>query len=123
MKKSENLDICCEIHRETVREIERTFPQEKTLLCLSDFFKLFGDCTRMKILYSLIKDELCVCDIAALLKMSVSAISHQLKVLRDANLVKTRHEGKSIFYSLTDEHVSQIIEFGMEHIFELRKAD
>lgn len=118
MKESENLDICCEIHRENVKKIKKTFPQEQTMFCLSDFFKLFGDNTRIKILYSLLKNELCVCDIAALLKMTVSAISHQLKLLREANLVKTRREGKSIFYSLADEHVSKIIEFGMEHIFE-----
>ncbi|MCI6186552.1 MAG: metalloregulator ArsR/SmtB family transcription factor [Spirochaetia bacterium] len=118
MRKSEYLDICCEIHKETVHEIEKVFPQEQTMFCLSDFFKLFGDNTRIKILYSLLKNELCVCDIAALLKMTISAISHQLKLLREANLVKTRREGKSIFYSLADEHVSKIIEFGMEHIFE-----
>ena len=123
MKKSENLDICCEIHRETVHEIGKTFPQEQTMFSLSDFFKLFGDNTRIKILYSLLKNELCVCDIAALLKMTVSAISHQLKLLREANIVKTRRDGKAIFYSLADEHVSKIIEFGMEHIFEKVEAE
>lgn len=121
MKESENLDICCEIHRANVKKIKKTFPQEQTMFCLSDFFKLLGDNTRIKILYSLLKNELCVCDIASLLKMTVSAISHQLKLLREANLVKTRREGKSIFYSLADEHVSKIIEFGMEHLFEKNK--
>lgn len=118
MKKTENVIECCEIHKEVVSKIEDSFPEDNVMCCLSDFFKLLGDNTRIKILYSLLNNELCVCDIAFALKMTISAISHQLKLLREANLVKTRREGKSIFYSLADEHVIKIIEFGMDHIGE-----
>lgn len=118
MKKTENISQCCEIHKEVVLKLGETFPNDEILIQLSDFFKLFGDNTRIKILFSLLNSELCVCDIAAALKMTVSAISHQLKLLRKANLVKTRRDGKSIFYSLADEHVNKIIYFGYEHIQE-----
>lgn len=91
---------------------------EELLFELADFYKIFGDTTRIKILYAIDKEDLCVCDIATSLNMTVSAVSHQLKILRDSNLVKTRREGKSIFYSLTDEHVRQIIDCGVEHILE-----
>ena len=90
-------------------------------LSVADFFKIFGDSTRFKILYALDKEKLCVCDISALLKMSTSAVSHQLRVLRDSNLVKTERDGKIIYYSLADEHVKQIIECGMDHILEKGK--
>ncbi|MBQ6568773.1 MAG: helix-turn-helix transcriptional regulator [Clostridia bacterium] len=88
---------------------------------IADLFKVFGDSTRVKILWALDESELCVCDIAAALGMTKSAVSHQLRFLRDADLVKNRREGKSIFYSLADDHVKQIFEMAVEHIYEERK--
>ena len=108
------------IHEDIVKKVKSTFPKDEMIFDLADFYKIFGDTTRVKILYALDKSELCVCDISSLLEMTISAVSHQLKILRDSNLVKTRREGKVIFYSLTDEHVKEIIECGMEHISELK---
>lgn len=108
------------IHEDIVKKVKSTFPKDEMIFDLADFYKIFGDTTRVKILYALDKSELCVCDISSLLGMTISAVSHQLKILRDSNLVKTRREGKVIFYSLTDEHVKEIIECGMEHISELK---
>ena len=117
-----NEEICdCEIiHNDVVKAVRETLPKDEVICDLADFFKIFGDTTRVKILYALDKSELCVCDISALLEMTVSAVSHQLKILRDSNLVKTRREGKIVYYSLADEHVQEIIECGMEHISELK---
>lgn len=120
MKK--DIEICEGevIHEDIVKKVKSTFPKDEMIFDLADFYKIFGDTTRVKILYALDKSELCVCDISTLLGMTISAVSHQLKILRDSNLVKTRREGKVIFYSLTDEHVKEIIECGMEHISELK---
>ncbi len=85
---------------------------------MAAFYKIFGDPTRVRILCALDKSELCVCDLSALLEMNVSAVSHQLKLLRESDLVKTRRDGKEVYYSLSDEHVQKIIECGMEHILE-----
>lgn len=93
-------------------------PTDDELIDLSELFKIFGDSTRIKILYSLLVSEMCVCDIATLLGMSQSAISHQLRLLKQAGLVKYRRDGKTIFYSLADDHVSTIINQGMEHVQE-----
>jgi ArsR family transcriptional regulator len=93
-------------------------PEEDELYDLSDFFKVLGDSTRAKIIWALDESEMCVCDIAVLLNMTKSAISHQLKALKAANLVKYRKEGKVVFYSLTDDHVKEIFEKGLEHIRE-----
>jgi ArsR family transcriptional regulator len=93
-------------------------PDDETLFDLAELFKIFSDSTRIKILYSLLVSEMCVCDIATLLNMSQSAISHQLRILKQSGLVKYRRDGKTIFYSLTDSHVSTIINQGMEHIQE-----
>ena len=93
-------------------------PQEDTLFDLAELFKVFGDSTRIRILYTLFESEMCVCDIATLLEMSQSAISHQLRVLKNSKLVKFRKEGKSCFYSLSDDHISSILSLGMEHIEE-----
>ena len=109
------------IHEERVNTVKKSFLADEILFELSDFYKIFGDTTRVRILYALDKSELCVCDISAVLGMSVSAVSHQLKTLREANLVKARREGKVIFYNLSDEHVKQILEFGLEHIMETKK--
>lgn len=101
-----------------VRNVMDRMPDEETLYDLAELFKVFGDSTRVKILCVLFEAEMCVCDIAELLSMSQSAISHQLRVLKQSKLVKNRREGKTIFYSLADEHVRAIFNQGMEHIME-----
>lgn len=109
---------CCRDHQMDVLQVEKLMPDEDVLFDLADFFKLFGDSTRVKILFALSKSELCVGDIAELLSISQSAISHQLKVLKQSKLVKNRRDGKSILYSLTDDHVTSILQQGLEHIME-----
>jgi len=113
----ENCD-CQFIHEETVEKVKKLFPEEVLLLDLADLFKMFADSTRIKIITALLNAELCVCDIAALLGMTKSAISHQLRLLRQTKLVKNRREGKIIYYSLDDEHVHNIIAQGLLHIKE-----
>jgi ArsR family transcriptional regulator len=93
-------------------------PDEESLYDLAELFKVFGDTTRIRILYALFESELCVCDIAEVLNMTQSAISHQLRVLKQARLVRNRREGKQIYYSLADDHVRTIIGQGMDHIEE-----
>ena len=105
-------------HEELVEQVRGRMPAEETLIDLAELYKMFGDSTRVKILYVLFDAELCVCDIAALLSMTVSAISHQLRILRAAKLVDFRREGKTVFYSLADDHVRTILGMGMEHILE-----
>ncbi len=106
------------VHEETVKKVKESIPEEETLFILADFFKIFGDTTRIRILSALFAAEMCVCDLSAILNLSQSATSHQLKVLRQANLVKFRRDGKSVFYSLKDGHVKQIINTGLAHIKE-----
>lgn len=106
------------VHEDIVARVKESMPQDKKLFSLAELFKLFSDPTRIKILYLLKIDEMCVCDIANLLGMTDSAISHQLKLLKQASLVKFRREGKAVFYSLADNHVTTIINNGMEHIEE-----
>ena len=106
------------VHGEVVEEVRRHLPDEVTLYDLTELFRILGDSTRMRILYALFEAELCVCDIAAVLNASQSAISHQLRVLKQAGLVRNRREGKTVFYFLTDDHVRTIIGQGMEHINE-----
>ncbi|MDF2485169.1 MAG: transcriptional regulator, ArsR family [Herbinix sp.] len=120
MNQDNKFAICdCDvIHPEVVDKVRQSMPQEETLYDLADFFKLFGDSTRIKILWALERSEMCVCDLAVLLNMTKSAISHQLKTLRQDKLVKYRKEGKSTYYSLEDEHVKNILEIGLEHIGE-----
>lgn len=105
-------------HDETLKDLKAKMPEEKLLYDLGDLFKVFGDTTRIRILYSLFETELCVCAIAELLDMTQSAISHQLKVLKNANLVSSRREGKTIYYFLADDHVRSIIGQGYEHLTE-----
>lgn len=97
---------------------KRRLPKDETLFTLADLFKIFGDTTRIKILFSLFEEELCVREITELLGMTQSAVSHQLKVLKDAKLISNRREGKTIIYFLADDHVRSIIEKGFEHITE-----
>ena len=102
----------------TQKEIEETMPPEEEMQDLAEFFKVFGDPTRLKILYILKCSEMCVLDIAKLLSMTQSAISHQLRVLKQMDLVKNRREGKTIFYSLADSHIVTILSQGLDHIEE-----
>lgn len=119
-RKIAELDRCdCNvIHDDIVERVKQKMPQEEKLYDLAELFKVFGDSTRTKILWALDEEEMCVCDIAYLLNMTQSAISHQLRVLKQAKLVKNRREGKIVFYSLDDEHIRQILETGLIHIME-----
>ncbi len=108
----------CEIHREAVEHARDFMPNQEDVVQLADFFKLFGDPTRVKILLALDAGELCVCDISETLGMSMSAVSHQLRMLRDAQLVRSRREGRSVIYSLCDDHVKVVLETALEHIGE-----
>ncbi|MBO5917681.1 MAG: helix-turn-helix transcriptional regulator [Oscillospiraceae bacterium] len=110
--------VCVETHPDAIRRANETLPEDEALNDLAELFKLFGDTTRIKILYALLDAELCVCDIAQLLGLTQSAISHQLRLLKAGKLVKFRREGKSVFYSLADGHVRSILGQGMEHMGE-----
>ena len=112
---------CCDFihaHEDVVERVRRELPGEDTLYDLTELFRIFADSTRIRILYVLFASEMCVCDIAALLGMTQSAISHQLRALKNARLVKARREGKTVFYALDDDHVRAIIGQGLEHIAE-----
>ncbi|MDD3036107.1 MAG: metalloregulator ArsR/SmtB family transcription factor [Candidatus Saccharimonadaceae bacterium] len=118
MKKDDMLCDCGVIHANIVDAVKIKMPDEEELYDLSDFFKILGDSTRAKIIWALDESEMCVCDLAVLLSMTKSAISHQLSSLKQANLVKNRREGKVVFYSLADDHIKDIFEKGLEHIRE-----
>ena len=107
-----------EVHEELLKIVNEKMPEEEELYDLAELFKVFGDSTRIRILFVLFEAEVCVCDLAELLHMTQSAVSHQLKILKQNKLVKSRREGKSIFYSLADSHVRTIIAQGLEHIEE-----
>ena len=108
-------------HEAILRKVRQELPTDELLCDLADLFKLFGDTTRVKILFALLETEMCVCAIAELLGMTQSAISHQLRVLKDANLVGNRREGKTIYYFLADEHVHSIVAQGFDHLIEDQK--
>lgn len=114
---------CDIIHENVIARVKQKMPQEEKLYDLAELFKVFGDTTRVKIISALFEAEMCVCDIAELLNMTPSSISHQLRVLRQARLVKHRKEGKVVFYSLDDEHIKGIFNQGLEHILETRGYD
>ena len=112
---------CCEhnhVHDQVVEEVRRHIPNEDVLYDLTELFRIFGDSTRVRILYALFEAEMCVCDIAELLGMTQSAISHQLRALKNVRLVRARREGKTVYYSLADSHVRAIIDQGLEHVLE-----
>ncbi len=112
---------CCDFihaHEDIVEKVRGTMPGEDTLYDLTELFRIFADSTRVRILYVLEESEMCVCDLAALLGMTQSAISHQLRALKNARLVKARRDGKTVFYSLADQHVKTILDQGLEHIRE-----
>ena len=112
---------CCdekEVHEDKVRFVHENMPSEDDLYDLAELFKAFGDSTRIRILFALFEAEICVCDLAESLNMTQSAVSHQLRILKNAKLIKSRREGKQIIYSLSDDHVKTIIDQGLEHIEE-----
>lgn len=109
---------CESIHSDSIEQVQALMLKDEVFWELSNFFKVFGDSTRVRILWALNSNELCVCDIAVLLNMTKSAISHQLGILREEKLVKIRREGKVVYYSLADSHVKEIIEKAVEHINE-----
>ncbi|NLX70549.1 MAG: helix-turn-helix transcriptional regulator [Clostridiales bacterium] len=116
----ENIDVCTDdiVHEQTLQHVRTNMLNDQIVNELAEFFRLFGDATRLRILYALSLSEMCVCDISEFLDMSQSAVSHQLKVLRQSRLVKYRREGRNVFYSLDDEHIQQIIAIGLKHINE-----
>jgi ArsR family transcriptional regulator len=120
MEKRINTDSCnCTIiHEDVVNRVRANIPEEERLYDLADLFKVLGDSTRVRILSALFQAEMCVCDISALLNMNQSAISHQLRTLKQARLVKNRRDGKVVYYSLEDEHVKSIFDQGLIHINE-----
>ncbi len=120
MINDRELDCCdtSEVHEELLKIVRDTLPPEEELYDLAELFKVFGDSTRIRILFVLFEAEVCVCDLAAALNMTVSAVSHQLKILKQNKLIKSRREGRSVFYSLADDHVRTIVSQGMEHLEE-----
>ena len=106
------------IHRNIIRTVKQALPDPIHLYDLADLFKLFGDSTRLGIIWALSESEMCVCDLCALLKMKQPAVSHQLKNLKQARIVKSRRDGKVIYYSLDDDHIRKLLNLGMEHILE-----
>ena len=121
IREDEKIAPHCEfihVHDKVVKQVMDVMPEGEELQNLAEFFRIFGDSTRIRILYALSQSELCVCDIASLLGMGQSAISHQLRILKQSRLVKNRREGKSMFYSLADDHVRTMIAQGREHILE-----
>lgn len=116
---------CCdsvEIHRDLLEIVDQKMPEEEVLYDLAELFKIFGDSTRIRILFVLFEAEVCVCDLAETLHMTQSAVSHQLRILKQNKLVRSRREGKSVFYSLADGHVRAIIDQGLEHVEEDEKG-
>lgn len=120
MTETENI-LCCEYlhaHDDIVKKVNSSMPDDEELCDLAELFRVFGDSTRIRILYVLSEAEMCVCDVATLLGMTQSAISHQLRILKQSKLIKYRREGKTVFYSLADSHVKTIMAQGMDHITE-----
>ena len=120
MLDKNGIERCDYIHAHPgiIEAAQAAMPDEELLYDLAELYKVFGDSTRIKILYALLRSELCVCDIADLLGLTQSAISHQLRALKNARLVSSRREGKTVFYALADDHVKTIIDQGLEHVSE-----
>lgn len=118
--KTERLPACehTHLHSDIIEKVQSNMPSTDDLYDLAELFKIFGDSTRIRILYALFESEMCVCDLAESLSMTMSAISHQLRVLKQADLVRFRRDGKTVYYSLADSHVKSILGQGMEHILE-----
>ncbi len=109
---------CTVIHEEVIETVRESMPADELIIKLADTYKVFSDATRLRILFALGEEEMCVCDIATLLGMTMSAVSHQLRILKQTNLVKNRRDGKTVYYSIADSHVETILSNGMEHILE-----
>ncbi len=118
MGKRELVCDCEVIHEDIVNKVKKNMLNEEVLLMMADFYKAFSDSTRVKIIDAIYENELCVCDISVLLNMTKSAVSHQLKYLREMNLIKARKTGKEVYYSLADKHVKEVFEISKEHILE-----
>ncbi len=118
MNNNEDSDdcLCSEVNKDCINCVRDNMLDQEKFMKLSDLFKVLGDLTRIKIIYALFKKELCVCHIAEVLEMSQSSISHQLRILKDARLVKFRKEGKIVYYSLDDEHINKLFNAGLEHV-------
>lgn len=117
----EDIAPCCQetqVHVEALEKVRSLLPPDEELYDLAELFKIFGDSTRLKILYALLEGELCVCDLAGLMAVSQSAVSHQLRILKQLHLIKYRREGKNLWYSLADDHVRTILRMGLEHVLE-----
>ena len=122
MIKKEDMCDCNIIHHESVEYTLKKMLDDDTIFDVADFFKILGDSTRIKILFAIDNNRLCVCDIANILKMSKSSISHQLKTLRDYNIVRAERDGKEVFYELNDDHVKEVFEIALEHINHKRRG-
>ena len=120
MASGKYAEVCEEVctHPEILDRVKPEMPDEERLYDLAELFKVFGDTTRIRILYVLFESEMCVCDIARLLSMTQSAISHQLRLLKESKLVKNRRDGKTVYYSLADDHIRTVLNQGMDHILE-----
>ncbi len=123
MGKKEVICDCDIIHLELVNKAKKSILEEDKLLLIADFYKALSDSTRIKIVNLLSTNELCVCDIAVILNMTKSAVSHQLKNLREMNLIKSRKQGKEVWYSLADDHVLEVFKVSLEHILEDKNND
>ncbi|MDD5660043.1 MAG: metalloregulator ArsR/SmtB family transcription factor [Actinomycetota bacterium] len=121
MNKNDDFESCsCTmIHEDVVKKVKKTISDEDKFYELAELFKVLGDLTRVKIIKALLESEMCVCDISALFGMNQSAISHQLRILKQARLVKFRREGKVVYYSLDDDHVRQLVDCGIMHVREI----
>lgn len=117
-KRRNNMDKSTIVNQNVVDQVTKSLPDEEILYDVAELFKVFGDSTRIKIICALFESEMCVYDLAAALQMTQSAISHQLRILKTANLVKFRRDGKMMYYSLDDEHVQQIFDAGYKHVIE-----
>ncbi len=117
-------EMCQEshVHGSLVEQVQAQMPDDDTLVDVAEIFKVFGDVTRTKILSALFEAELCVCDISEIVKMSTSAVSHQLRILRQTKIVKSRRQGKEVFYSLDDEHIEKIFKMALDHLREERNG-
>ena len=124
MKRDYSEEMCQEshVHASLVEQVREKMPDDETLGDVAEIFKVFGDVTRTKILSALFEAELCVCDISEIVKMSTSAVSHQLRILRQTKIVKSRRSGKEVYYSLDDEHISKIYRMALEHLHEERNG-
>lgn len=119
-RENEHVEVCetCQVHSSLLKIVDEQLPPEEELYDLAELFKVFGDSTRIRILFVLFESEVCVCDLAEALHMTQSAISHQLAILKHSRLVKGRRDGKQVFYSLADDHVRMVIAQGLDHVRE-----